>query len=83
VDVIRSRDVTDIIVGDLTFFTAFTQIASSYYAARGVRQSPPADVFAAAEYLDAWQALKAELDPPTGSRSDSTRRRTCGATASS
>jgi hypothetical protein len=61
----------NIILGDLNFF-----MANRTFVPCGTTRatSPPADVFAAAGYLDAWQALKPGVDGPTGM----SNRRGCG-----
>jgi hypothetical protein len=53
----------NILVGDLNFF-----IANRTLVPCGTTRttSPPAEVFAAAEYVDAWLALKRGIDGPTG-----------------
>ena len=53
----------NIIVGDLNFFKANRTLVPCGTTRTA---SPPADVFAAAEYVDAWQALKPGIDGPTG-----------------
>jgi hypothetical protein len=52
-----------IIMGDLNFFMAnHTPVP----CASTSQTSPPADVFAAAGYVDAWKLLKPAIDGPTG-----------------
>jgi hypothetical protein len=61
----RSQPSADrnVILGDLNFF-----IANRTLVPCGTTRttSPPAEVFAAAEYVDAWLALKPGVDGPTG-----------------
>jgi endonuclease/exonuclease/phosphatase family metal-dependent hydrolase len=61
----------NIIVGDLNFF-----MANRTFVPCGTTRatSPPAEVFAAAEYVDAWLVLKPGIDGPTGMWN----RRDCG-----
>lgn len=53
----------NIVIGDLNFF-----MANRVLVPCGVTRttSPPADVFAAAGYVDAWKALKGDADGATG-----------------
>jgi hypothetical protein len=53
----------NIIVGDLNFFMANRTLVP---CGTTKTTSPPAEVFAAAKYVDAWLALKPGIDGPTG-----------------
>jgi hypothetical protein len=53
----------NIILGDLNFYMANRTLVP---CAATKQTSPPADVFAAAGYVDAWKELKPTTDGPTG-----------------
>ena len=53
----------NIVLGDLNYFMANHMLVP---CGTKRKTSPPADVFAAAGYIDAWKALKPDVDGPTG-----------------